>query len=71
MISKPGSADRQILDLQNAESASAWVMFFVTKCRAAKKGEKISAGVTLVDIQITNPFLVCAGKMQLQNLGAQ
>ena len=36
MVSRP-QADGQILDLQNAESATPWIMSFVAKCQAEKK----------------------------------
>ena len=35
-------ADRNFLDLQNAESATAWIMFFVAKCCVEKKKDKIN-----------------------------
>ena len=41
MVSRP-AIDRQILDLQNAASATGWIMFFVAKCRAGKKKDKVN-----------------------------
>ena len=34
--------DRKFLDLQNAESATAWIMFFVAKSCVEKKKDKIN-----------------------------
>ena len=38
MVSRP-PADKKFLDLQNAESATVWIMSFVAKCPAEKKGQ--------------------------------
>ena len=35
-------ADRNFLDLQNAESATAWIMSFVAKCCVEKTKDKIN-----------------------------
>ena len=51
------TADRQILDLQKAESATAWILSFVAKCQAEKKEEKINNGVTVQDLQLSDLFL--------------
>ena len=59
MVSRPNT-DRQILHLQNAESATAWILSIVAKCQAEKKKEKINTGGNVQDLQETN-FLVCAG----------
>ena len=56
MVSRPATG-RQTLDLQNTESASAWIISFVAKCRAEKKEEKINTDVTVQDRQLTNLFL--------------
>ena len=56
MVSRPAT-DRQILDLQNAESATAWIMSFVAKCRAEKKEDKVNTDGTVQDLQVTNLFL--------------
>ena len=69
MVSRPAT-DRQILDLQNAESATAWIMSFVAKCRAEKKEDKVNNDGTVQDLQVTNLFLSMCGKMHLLNLGA-
>ena len=69
MLSR-SATDRQILDLQNAESATAWIMSFVAKCRAEKKEDKVNNDGTVQDLQVTKLFLSSAGKMQLLNLGA-
>ena len=46
MVSRPAT-DRQTLDLQNAESATVWVLSFVAKCRAEKKEDKINTDGTV------------------------
>ena len=69
MVFRP-TTDRKILDLQNAESATGWILSFVAKCRAEKKEGKINTDGTVQDLQLTNLILLCAGKMQLLNLGA-
>ena len=56
MLSRP-TTDRQILDLQNAESATAWTLSFVAKCRAEKKEDKFNTDGTVQDLQVTNLFL--------------
>ena len=56
MVSRPAT-DRQILDLQNAESATAWIMSFVVKCSAEKKEDKVNTNGTVQDLQETNLFL--------------
>ena len=56
MVSRPAT-DRQILDLQNAESATAWIMSFVAKCRAEKKEDKVNTNGTVQDLQVSNLFL--------------
>ena len=60
MVSKP-TTDRQILDLQNAESATAWIMSFVAKYRAEKKEDKINTDGTVLELQVTNLFLSMCG----------
>ena len=60
-MSRPAT-DRQILDLLNAESATAWIMCFVAKCRAEKKEDKINTDGTVHDLQITNLFLSMCGQ---------
>ena len=56
MVSRPAT-DRQILDLQNAESATAWIMSFVAKFCAKKKEDNINTYGTIQDLQATNFFL--------------
>ena len=46
MVSRPAT-DGQVLDLQNAESATAWIMSFVAKFRAEKKEYKIDTNDTV------------------------
>ena len=41
MVSKQ-PADRNFLDIQNAESATAWIMSCVAKCCVEKKKDKIN-----------------------------
>ena len=60
-MSRPAT-DRRILDLQNAESATAWIMSFVAKCRAEKKEDKVNNDGTVQDLQVTNLFLNMCGQ---------
>ena len=69
MLSRPPN-DRQTLDLQNAESYSAWIMSFVAKCRAAKKKEKVITDDTIVEQQVTNHFLSICGQDAFLKLGS-
>ena len=61
MVSRPAK-NRQFLDLQNTESATAWIMSFVAKCRAEKKEDKINTNGTVQDLQVTNIFLSMCGQ---------
>ena len=61
MVSTPAT-DRQILDLQNAESGSAWIMSFVSKCREEKKEDKVNTDDTVQYLQVTNLFLGMCGQ---------
>ena len=61
MLSRP-TTDRQNLDLQNAESATAWILSFVAKCRAEKKEDKINTNDTVQELQVTNFFLSMWGQ---------
>ena len=61
MVSRPAT-DRQILDLQNAESTTAWIMSFVAKGRAKKKENKVNNDGTVQDLQVTNRFLSMCGQ---------
>ena len=56
MVSRP-PADRQLFELQNAESANAWIMSFVAKCRTEKKEDEINNNGTMLDRQVTSFFL--------------
>ena len=67
MLSRP-SKNRQTLDLQNAESCTAWIMSFVAKCRAEKKEDKVNNDRTIADIQLTNLFLSICGQDALLKL---
>ena len=67
MVSRPPN-DRQTLDLQNAESCTAWIMSFVAKCRAEKKEDKVNNDGTIVDLQVTNLFLSICGHDALLKL---
>ena len=60
-VSRPAT-DRQILDLQNAESATAWISSFVAKCRAEKKEDKVNTDGTIQDLQVTNLLLSMCGQ---------
>ena len=53
MVSRP-AADRKILDLQNAEPATAWIISFVAKCCAEKKEDKVNNYGTVHDLHVTN-----------------
>ena len=61
MVSRPAT-ERQILNLQKAESASAWIMSFVAKCRDEKKEDKVNTDGTVQDLQVTNLFLSMCGQ---------
>ena len=56
------TTDRQILDLQNAESATAWILSSVAEGRAEKKKNKINTDGTVQDLQVTNLFLSMCGQ---------
>ena len=56
MISRQ-PADRKLLDLQNAESATAWIMSFVAKCCVEKKKDKINTnGIQTASIKKISGF---------------
>ena len=61
MMSRP-TTDTQILDLQKAESAIAWILSFVAKCQAEKKEDKINNDVTVQDLQVTDLFFSLCGQ---------
>ena len=61
MVSRPDT-DRQILDLQNAESATALIMSFVAKCRAEKKDDKVNNDGTVQELQVIKLFLSMCGQ---------
>ena len=67
MVSRPPN-DRKTLDLQNAESCTAWIMSFVAKCRAEQKEDKVNNDDTIVDLQVTNLFLSICGQDALLKL---
>ena len=52
-VSRP-PAERKILDLQDAESAIAWIMSFVAECCAEKKDDELNIDGALIDLQVTN-----------------
>ena len=56
MVSRPPN-DQPTLDLQNAESCTAWIMSFEAKCRTKKKEDKVNTDGTIVDLQVTKLFL--------------
>ena len=60
-VSRPAT-DRQILDLQKAESATVWIMSSVAKCRAEKKEDKVNTDGTVQDLHVTNLFLSMCGQ---------
>ena len=61
MVSRP-VRDRKLLDLQNAESATAWIMSFVAKRREELKEDKINTDGTVQVLQLTNLFLSMCGQ---------
>ena len=56
MVSRP-TTDRQILDIENAESVTVWIRSFMAKCQAEKKEDQINTDGTVQDLQVTNLFL--------------
>ena len=62
------SNDRQTLELQNAESCTAWIMSFKAKCRSENKEDKVNTDATIVDLQVTNLFLCTCGQEALHKL---
>ena len=69
-MSRPPT-DWQILDLQNAESCTAWIVSFVAKYGAEKKEDKMNTDCTKSDLQVTNLFLSMCGQdafMKLRGL---
>ena len=69
MVSRP-PAERHILDLQRAESVTAWIMSVVAKCSAEKKEDKINTNGTIQDLQITNFFLSLCGQDAIVKLSS-
>ena len=67
MVCRPPN-DQQTLDLQNAESCTAWIMSFVVKCRAEKKEDKVNNDGTIMDLQVTIFFLSVCGQDALLKL---
>ena len=61
MVSRPAT-DKQFLDLQNVESATAWIMSFVAKCRAERKEDRVNTDATAQELQVTNLFLSMCGQ---------
>ena len=51
MVSR-APADKHVLDLQNAESATAWNMSILAKCRTEKKENKINNDGNIVDLKV-------------------
>ena len=56
MVTRP-TTGRQILVIQNAESATAWFKSFLAKYRAEKKEDIINTNGTVQDLQVANFFL--------------
>ena len=70
MVSR-SATDRQVLNLQNVESATAWIIFFVAKCCAEKKEDKVNTDGAIEDLNVTNLFFsMCGQDARLLNLGA-
>ena len=61
MVSRPPN-DRQSLDLQNAESCTAWIMSFVAKGHAEKNEDKVNTDLSIVVLQVTIFFLSICGQ---------
>ena len=49
-------ADKQNLDLQNAELATEWIMSFVSKCRGEIKEDKVNTNGSILSLRVTNLF---------------
>ena len=60
--------DRQILDLPNAESATAWIISSVAKCRAEKKEEKINTCGTILYLQVASHFPIMCRQDAIRRL---
>ena len=59
--------DRQILDINSAESSTAWVVFFLAKNRKDNLVDKHRNDVTILDLQLTNIFhSICGQDPQLR-----
>ena len=67
-ISRQTAKNRQLVDLQKAESATEWIMSFVKKCRAEKKKDKINTDGTVQDLQVTNLVLSMCGQYEIIQL---
>ena len=61
MVSRT-TTNRQISDLQYAESAISWILSFLVNCRAEKKEDKSSTDVTVQDLQVTSLVLSMFGQ---------
>ena len=68
-VSRPAT-DRQILDLQNSESATAWIMSFVAECSAEKKEDKVNTDGAVQNLQVTNLVLSTCGQDAIIKLGS-
>ena len=67
MVSRPPN-DRKNLDLQNAETCTAWIMSFVAKCYAEKKEDEVNTDGLIMDLQVTNLLLSICGQDALLKL---
>ena len=67
MVPRPPN-DRRTVDLQNAESCTAWIMSFVAKCRTEKNEDKVNNDDMIVDLQVTNLFLSICGQYAILKL---
>ena len=56
MVFRPPT-DQQVLDMQNVESFTLWIVSFVAKCCVEKEKNKPNTDDTISDLQITNIFL--------------
>ena len=61
MVFRPPT-NQEIWDLQNAESATAWIKYFVAKCCAEKREDKINNDAIIVDLPVTNLFVFMCGQ---------
>ena len=62
---------RQLLDLQNAESSTAWIISFLAKSRAEKKEDILNTNGTIQDLQVANLFFIMCRQDAISKLRSQ